>query len=124
MKAATSILFLLIILSSCIQKPDCSDLKTGLFKIETQNGKTILVSRTETQSIESIPSSNMKMTNTLEWTGDCTFTINYESGDKPSSPSANMPVDCEIIEVGEGYHIVRARIRGSEIEADYRMENQ
>lgn len=64
------------------------------------------------------------MINSIQWTGDCTFTIKYESGDKPSAKTADLPIDCEIIEIGENYHIVRARIRGTDIQGDYRMENK
>lgn len=124
MKLSALLFLFSIALFSCSNQPDCSNLKTGVFKIETQNNGTIIVTRTETQSIESMPGANMKMTNRIEWTDECKFTITYDSGDKPSSPSADLPVDCEIVEVGPDYHIVRAKIRGSEMEVDYRMENQ
>ncbi|MBW2937492.1 hypothetical protein KXJ69_05205 [Aureisphaera sp. CAU 1614] len=64
------------------------------------------------------------MVNSIHWTSDCSFTIEYESGDKPPTPTADLPIDCEIIEVGEDYHIVRSQIRGTEIQFDYLMENK
>lgn len=120
------LLFLLLIPSffSCSKKPDCSDLRTGVFTIQTQNSGTVTVTRSETQSIENVPDFDQEMVNSIEWTGDCNFAIIYESGDKPTSPSADLPIDCEIVEVGIDYHIVRAKIRGSEIEADYKMVNK
>ena len=52
------------------------------------------------------------------------LTLEYESGDKPPTSTAELPIDCEIIDVGEDYHIVRCQIRGTETKFDYTMKNK
>ncbi len=103
---------------------DCSDVKIGTFTTQTESYGVITVTRTETQSIEDIPAINKKMVNSIYWTSDCTFTLEYESGDKPPTSTAELPIDCEIIDVGEDYHIVRCQIRGTETKFDYTMKNK
>jgi hypothetical protein len=112
------------LLASCAQEVDCSALKTGTYTNQTKNNGAIIITRTETQSIEEVPALDKRMVNSLEWTGDCSFTIQYESGDKPPSANAELPIDCKIVEVGEGYHVVRAQMRGSQETYDYRMEDK
>ena len=124
MKLNTVILLFFVTIISCAQKSDCNKLKTGIFTIQTESNGIITVTRTKTQSIEDIPAIGKKMVNSINWTSDCSFTIEYKSGDKPTTPTAELPIDCEIIEVAEDYHIVRAQIRGTETQFDYKMENK
>lgn len=124
MKHILVTVLLSIALCSCAQRIDCRALKTGVFTTRTASNGVVTVTRTATQSIEEIPAIGKKMVNSIRWTADCSFTMQYESGDKPPSPTADQPIDCEIIEVGDGYHVVRATIRGTSIQADYRMETK
>lgn len=124
MKPSILTILLSVALNSCAQKIDCSPLRTGVFTYQADPLVMITVTRTETQSIEEIPSLGKKMINSMKWTGDCTFTIQYESGDKPPSSTADLPIDCEIIQVGDDFHLVRSRIRGTEMQMDYKMENK
>ena len=113
-----------VALSSCSNKTDCSDLRTGTFTTQTETNGIVTVIRTETQSIEKLPEINQEATNSLVWTGDCTFTISYESGDKGPHWTSDLPIDCKIIEIGEDFHIVRSTIRGTKYTYDYKMENK
>lgn len=124
MKLSIVTVLLSVALNSCAQKIDCGSFRTGTFTTQTKTNGVIIITRTATQSIEEIPALGKKMINSIKWTGDCTFTIQYESGDKPPSPTAAIPIDCEIIQVGDDFHVVHSRIRGTEIQMDYKMENK
>ncbi len=117
-----TIFLLTLSLSACTQNLDCSALKKGKFQIPTESMGNVIIERTDSLHIETLPELGKKTIEHLEWTGDCSFVIEYLSGDIPPGLNARKPIACEIIEIGEGYHIVRSRIVGTDIEADYRME--
>lgn len=121
MKYIISLLFLAMLLSSCSQTPDCYRLRTGIFETEIESVGKVVGERTDSTYIESIPSLGKKTTHTIRWKGDCTFMIEYLSGDLPEGSNAQKPISCSIIEVGEGYHVIRSRILGTRTTQDYRM---
>ena len=108
--------------TGCAQKLDCSNLRKGTFETLTESVGNVIVERTDSQHIELIPSIDKKTIYTIKWTSVCEFVIEYLSGDVPPGPNAKRPIKCEIIEVGEDFHIVRARIDGTEFQSDYEMK--
>jgi hypothetical protein len=121
MKLSILTILLSVALNACAQKIDCASLRTGVFTTQADPLGIITVTRTETHSIEEIPAIDKKIINSIKWTGKCTFTIQYESGDKPPASTPDLPIDCVIIQAGDDFHVVRSRIRGTEIQMDYTM---
>lgn len=68
-----------LILFSCNpQKKECTKFKTGTFKYLDENSKHITITRNDTLQIENNIKNNIKITTSVKWESDCSYTLKYE----------------------------------------------
>ncbi|BAO56270.1 hypothetical protein [Nonlabens marinus] len=74
---------------------DCSSVKTGTFKYANEAYGEWIITRTDSTSIETSPSTEMKIYSTVNWISDCEYELHIEDVDK----NDNMNVVNETLRV-------------------------
>jgi hypothetical protein len=124
MRILIGTLWIVLTLNSCAQNIDCKSVWVGTFETPTQSVGLVEVERNDSLHIETVPQINKQTISKVIWLDDCNFRLEHYKGDVPPGPIGQKPIICEIIEIGKGYHIVRSKIEGTDIQNDYRMNTK
>lgn len=103
-------------------KLDCSDFKTGKFRMLDENKKeqNVTVIRTATTQTESDEESSYKVTLSITWTGDCSYYLEYVSGgNERDNPFKGKKLFVEIVEVKGKMYKYAAWFAGEEEQKIY-----
>ena len=58
-----------------IVSPNCSDLKTGKFKVKSEENGTVFITRTQNKQIEENEDYRVKIRYKVKWIDDCTYQL-------------------------------------------------
>lgn len=84
---------------------DCSEIKTGIFRIKDENSGTTLITRTDKFQIEENEELGYKWKLSVTWIDDCTYQLKpVEDLLNPKAELPTMIVTCEISEVNSNYY--------------------
>lgn len=92
---------------------DCGKFLTGTFRYEEEPYTKVLIHRTETKQIESIPSTGSKTTFKIVWNSACEYDLIFVKSNRPTNFKKGEIIQVKIVEVEDDSYIYEAYCRGT-----------
>ncbi len=104
---------------------DCSSVKTGKFKLDSQKSGTTIITRTSTEQIEVNKDLNVKVRYKVKWIDDCTYQLfqaKIHQGNKYFEGNKGDTLPIRIIEINQDYYKVNSTSNFSDLSVEAQLE--
>lgn len=109
-------IFIFLSAGSCFAQDsiaDCTGFLTGTFRYEEEPYTAVVIQRTETKQIESVPATGSKSIFKIVWKNDCEYDLIFVRSNRPANINKGDVINVKIIEINEGSYVYEAYFRGT-----------